>query len=316
MNIENCLEYEVKDKGYTLTYKTVSNDNKSYAIITGIKNLSPDFIDHGILEIPDIINGYDVNYIQRAAFSDNAFIKHVTLPHSLKGISNYAFKSSGVESVFICSGISYIDSYAFENCYNLKEVNFSEGIKTIEFAAFKNCISLESIIFPDSLTELGERALDDCRSLKSIYIGSGLENIGMSHTSDFANGCKSLNMITISPLNKYFKVENDVLYNEPYKTLVKVFNGSVKKDMTIPAWVKEVSIDSFADVKLSCLKIKQKELFGIDSAKIAAATDIYCIPNSHVYKFFKRRGYMVKSSIGENELDNFLNKISDNNIDK
>lgn len=316
MYINDNLEYKVEDKGYALKYKVISNNDKSYVTITGVKCLSPYFTDHGVVNIPDSIDGHSVNYIQRAAFSENTYVKHVTIPSSISGISNYAFKGSNIESVFISPGVSYIDSHAFEGCHNLKEVNFSEGIKTIEFAAFRNCRSLKTIIFPDSLTDLGEQALDDCYSLESIYIGSDLESIGMSHISDLASGCQSLKKITVSPLNKCFRVENNVLYNMPHKTLVKVLNDSTKKDMVIPIWVKEVSIDSFIDVELSSLKIKQKELFGVDSAKISAATDIYCVPNSRVYKFFKKHGYTVKSSIGENKLDNFLNKISDNNIDK
>ena len=312
------LRYETNN-GCTLFYKIVPPSPYSatpFVKITGIGKLSSEYLKDKTLTIPENIKGYEVRSIEESAFC-NADIGNVIIPDSVLYINDYAFKNSDVKSVHIGSGVRKLGVAVFEGCSDLKSVKLQEGLLKIFDNAFSECRSLTSIVIPDSVTELGDSVFDFCESLKSIHIGAGLKNIGEIKTTDFAFGCESLKKITVSPLNKRFKVEKDILYNIDEEMLIKVFNNSeIKKDVIIPNWVECLSHCSFHNVRIKNLVIKSPKLYGIGRSQIANVETVRCIPDSYTDEAFREMGIKTVP-VPENKIGNFINSLSDTeNISK
>lgn len=310
--------YEIENTGYTLFYKLKPSSQYSpepLVSITGLTFISSKSNNNKKLIIPEKINGHNVERIACSAFCKNEYIEKVVLPDTIKYIEEDAFRESSVKSIHLGKNIEQIGRCAFEKCHDLIDINLPEGLKVISEGAFMDCNSLTNIIFPDSLSSLGTSVLDCCDSLKSIHIGANLNNIGYSETSDFAFGAYSLTEITVSPFNKRYKVEKDILYDTYENFLIKIFNNSAQKDVVVPKWVEGVSLYSFDSVRIRNLIINQKDLLGIRAAQIENPVKVFCVPGSNVDEYFKSRNIKT-APVGENKLNKFLNEISDSNIDK
>ena len=75
-------------------------------------------------------------------------------------------------------GIETINSYAFNYCYKLTEVDMYNTVTTINSYAFSHCWNLKKIRLSDNLNVLGVEALANCDSLTKIELPTNLTNIG------------------------------------------------------------------------------------------------------------------------------------------
>ena len=91
-------------------------------------------------------------------------------------------------------GVTTIADWAFENSYNLKNIDIPETVTTIGDNAFCYCSALTSIDIPDNVTMLGDNAFKYCSSLINVMIGNGVTTIG---ANAFAN-CSNLKRVEIS----------------------------------------------------------------------------------------------------------------------
>lgn len=123
------------------------------------------------ITIPSKINGKKVTGIGYGLFQENRNIVSVKIPDSIK----------------------YIDSYCFNDCYNLRSVSFGKGLSAIGVGAFENCYNLRSVIIPDSVKSLGYLAFDDCSKLSSVTLSRNLSVI----EDNIFNGCSELTEIVI-----------------------------------------------------------------------------------------------------------------------
>lgn len=313
------LRYKTND-GYTLFYKVVPPSPYNaipFVKITGIDNLSSKFLKDKTLTIPENIEGYEVKCIEESAFC-NADINDVIIPDSVLYINDCAFKNSDIKSIHIGSGVRKLGMGVFEGCHDLKSVNLQEGLLTISDNAFLECCSLTSIVIPDSVTELGDSVFSFCESLELIHIGAGLKDIGEIKTNDFAFPCESLKEITISPLNKHFKVEKDILYNVDEKILMRVFNNAeTKRNVIIPDWVEHLSHYSFSDVRVKNLIVESPRVYGIARSRLSGVETIRCIPDSYTDKVFAAMGIKTIPIEKSNKIGDFINSLSDiENISK
>lgn len=166
---EKCNAY--KSVVIPQTLKTVSG-NSIYTIYspfyncTGIEDI---YIEEGIEEIlPNLFYGV----IGQGAGSVNYHI-----PDSVTTIGKSAFASQTNLTGFELgenSGLTTIESYAFEGCSALKFVYLPNSVTTMGSHVFKDCKALETIILPDSVTKIGEYAFDGCKALKSIRLPDAL----------------------------------------------------------------------------------------------------------------------------------------------
>lgn len=120
----------------------------------------------GCSSLENIVISQTVNLIGRYAFKQSG-LKSVYIPKSVDGIYEGAFANcESLEVATIeCSGT--IQDYAFNGCYNLSSVNFETGnrITSIGRYAFEGT-ALTSIVIPASTTWIGYHAFWGVTTLK------------------------------------------------------------------------------------------------------------------------------------------------------
>lgn len=167
------------------------------------KDIKIIIIDEGVTEI-----GY-------RAFHVFDSLSKVVLPESLRKIGDGAFEScenlteidisnveylgslafwgTGLESVTIPDGITYLELSVFGYCKNLKEVIFSSELKDTGAGTFRNCVSLEKVVLPDNIEIIGSYAFEYCTSLNEIAYGPNIKQIGRGAF----RGCTSLKKFVV-----------------------------------------------------------------------------------------------------------------------
>ncbi len=135
-----------------------------------------------------------IEEIESYGFSENRYLRGVTLPEGLKTLGSYAFESCGsLEKIVVPTNIKKIAAGTFIDCISLKEVMLPEELETIEEYAFSNCQKLETICLPNGVKKIGECAFKGCRGLKDVVLPEGLETI-----DDYAFvDCRSLETIRL-----------------------------------------------------------------------------------------------------------------------
>ena len=123
---------------------------------------------------------------------------YVGIPSSIEGlpvtgIGYSAFKGSSLSGVTVSGSVRYIDSFAFENCVNLKNVVMEYGLEDLGVFAFRGCSNLTSVTLPQSLKNLGGYVFADCVSLLQVAVPQYIVNIGSGSFSE----CSSLVSISI-----------------------------------------------------------------------------------------------------------------------
>lgn len=126
--------------------------------------------------------------------------------YTVTSIYKYAFYKSNVSSVTLCDTISYLDSYsfayskisnfdtnkvqtvgsyAFYNCQDLKNINYSETVTSIQSYAMAECVSLKEVVLPLKLTSLSTGLFNNDVLLDNVTIQTGVSLIN----SDSFKGC-------------------------------------------------------------------------------------------------------------------------------
>ncbi len=136
--------------------------------------------------------------IGESAFYDCDYLTAVTIPATVSDISNNAFESCdrlASADLSQATGLNYISSNLFKNCYALANVSLPEQITAINSNAFYNCDSLTSVAIPENVTSIGSNAFYDCQKLANVDMNQAesLTTIG-----DYAfYNCDSLKAIAI-----------------------------------------------------------------------------------------------------------------------
>lgn len=149
-------------------------------------------------------------------------VREITVPAEIDGkpvtrISDNAFGGwfhCDLEKVTLPDSVVSIGEYAFEECLQLKSVN-TANVKSIGKGAFLNC-----------------------PQLNSLELGSGLEQIG---GRAFA-GCPAV--LTISPENRFYRIENGIMYTFDGKTVITADRGMTECTM-LPGDLKTIAAGAF-----------------------------------------------------------------------
>ena len=84
-----------------------------------------------------------------------------------------------------------IDTYLFDACSNLANVNIPATVTTIGYGAFRNCEKLESITLPVSVTSIGSQAFRNCSMLAEVNIfAPSLQTYGNNAFQNTSDGLK------------------------------------------------------------------------------------------------------------------------------
>lgn len=126
--------------------------------------------------------------ISYKAFSGYTNLKSVTVPDAMLMISgfdgctaleSFRLSHSGLPApdpqTYFEPGAAYyyefvgIDSWSFNGCTSLREMEISPYISRIGECTFNDCISLPSITLPEAIKEINNQAFHGCSSLKDVY---------------------------------------------------------------------------------------------------------------------------------------------------
>ena len=126
----------------------------------------------------------DLEEIGDSAFLSSTSLKEAILPENLRTLGGAAFENSGIETVRLPEGLTYISDGCFYNCQQLKAVDLPETMETIGSGAFLCCTALEEITLPDSVRRISSDAFSQCTSLKYISLPEALRELDKTALSE------------------------------------------------------------------------------------------------------------------------------------
>lgn len=196
-------------------YYEVSADGK-YATVTNYDGVA------SRVSITKEYQGVPVTNIGDYAFIGNRNIKEIILPDTIVRIKEGAFSNSSLTYITLPDSVKTIETYAFMDCYNLREFEISKNVETIGAGAFVGTVNLglrvhnenqhfkyegnalyskdgtvlywynevstlqTSFVIPNTVKIIEQEAFVECRWLKQLTISSAVIEIkagAFSHSS-------------------------------------------------------------------------------------------------------------------------------------
>ena len=144
----------------------------------------------GNIEIPtNTSNGTAITTIASGAFENCSDLTAVKIPETIISIGWYAFKNTGLETVYFHATACEMGSNAnegystFTDNANLTKFVFGENVSKIPANACASAKNLQKVEFEGTVTEIGENAFFNCPSLSAIDL-SNVKTIGESAFKD------------------------------------------------------------------------------------------------------------------------------------
>lgn len=125
---------------------------------------------------------------------------------------------------------------------NNEYIKITNGISSIESSAFWDCNNLKEVVLPKTLIKLGGDAFYYCKYLKKLTISKNVSVIG---DNPFA-GCEDLIIENDSP---HFILENGVLYNKDKTILIHYTPSNINKEFVIPDGIAVLGKHCFYNCK-------------------------------------------------------------------
>jgi hypothetical protein len=171
----------------------------------------------GDVIIPEQFIYDDINYtvisIGAHAFENCNSLTSITIPNSIKSISEYAFyKCANLSAVKIydltawcnidfkgfAASPLYYAHHLYVNDEEIVDLIIPSKVTTINKEAFKGCTSITSVTIPNSVTNIGYESFLDCSSLTSATIGDNKNDVASTIIGDRAfYNCGGLESVTI-----------------------------------------------------------------------------------------------------------------------
>ncbi len=107
-------------------------------------------------------------------------LTEIVLGDNITSIGSSSFQGTPLTSLTLPSGLTSINSNAFENCDRLKSVVIPDHVTSVSSYAFCNCDSLQQLVIGSAVTSLGDYAFSGCVQLTTITGGTSLRTIGSS----------------------------------------------------------------------------------------------------------------------------------------
>lgn len=162
---QDILDYESNVK------KVEENDDFQYVIknndeIMILKYKNTSYLDE--IDFQDFSLGKVTKIFPKAFKSAN--IKSVHCGEWLKTIGFSAFEGSNIESIVFGKNLSKIKKYAFANCKNIVNVDFSfTNLSLVEKYAFSGCKAIEYVYFPESINKIEEGVFNGCTKANILF---------------------------------------------------------------------------------------------------------------------------------------------------
>ena len=241
----SVMPYEITEEGELLSSDlNLALQNEDTIIIPDIVTSIADGAFSGIDGVKTVIIPGSVEKIGANAFSYNSTLETIIIEDGVKEIGESAFRNcENLKKVIIPDTVTSIGKYGFQDCKNLEEVKLSNNIKKLEESLFWGCTNLKTIDIPESVETIDVSVFYECRSLNNIIIPKAVKEINWAA---FAF-CNNLTNMTIDVKNKYYKIEEGIIYTKNGETLVNVnANGIKGNTLTIKEGVKTILSRSFS----------------------------------------------------------------------
>lgn len=159
-----------------------------------------------------------------------------TIPSTVFEIRGDAFNYCVYLTTVTCgSAMTKIDDYAFRYCTSLKTVNFTEKIRAIGQYAFYGCSNITSTTLPNSLITIYSYAFYGC-GITSVTIPECLVDL-----LSCALGNCNITSIQVDSNNKYFRVEDGVLYDDAKTIIHRCVTNKVTDEFVVPSTVRTIN---------------------------------------------------------------------------
>lgn len=176
--------------------------------------------------VVNIYGGNSADFVIRGGVLEkyNGASTHVVIPDSVRCIGEKAFMDTYIESVSIPDSVKSIESEAFFNCRELREIRIPDSVKSIEPRAFFNCRELREIRIPDGVVEIKDYMFGECTSLSSVVLPNELTRI----CDSAFKYCKNLASINIPKSIEYIAgydcFDGCILSEEAFKGCCNLVN--------------------------------------------------------------------------------------------
>ena len=148
------------------------NDNYTYLITDEdeVCLIKATFNSKDIVEIPSVIDEYQVTAIGGKLFFQNTDLKEIILPDSVEEIGDYTFYCCSNLTKVTTENLKVVGKYAFSGCAKLESGKWLENLETIKNSAFENCDGFDGKIRLENIKNLETYAFRDCDSIEYIFI--------------------------------------------------------------------------------------------------------------------------------------------------
>ena len=221
------------------------------------------------------------------AFRNCAVVKIEKIPDSVTSIDSGAFAYSGIESIYIGSGMTTVTG--FGNCTNLKSVDASNASAIGQYA-FSGCTALENIKLSDELTSISSYAFSGCKALKLstlpeklniiggyAFSNSGIESIHMGDCVTYVGGysfynCTNLKNVTMSAVTQI----NEYAF----------YNCTSLESIDFPKTLISIGAYAFSgDTSLKSVKLEEgvKYIYSYAFRNCTGLTDVYVYEETQTF---------------------------------
>ena len=227
------------------------------------------------ITIPDSVTKITVDAWSGGAFSGCSNLESIIVDknnetYDSRGDCNAIIEKSSKKLILGCkntkipSGVTTIDSYAFEGCSGLTSITIPEGVTAIAYDAFSGCSNLESIIvdennktydsredcnaiiytadnrlilgckntkIPSGVTKIDSYAFEGCSGLTNIMIPDSVTKIDFGAFS----GCSNLESIIVDENNKTYDSREDcnaIIYTADNTLILGCKKTTIPSDVT------------------------------------------------------------------------------------
>ena len=149
----------------------------AFAIAASASDFKSGYLCYNILSEKD--STCEVTYNGKDYYHDPYTVDSVVVPMYVKTdkgtyrvvrIGNYAFNDATIRSITLPYSLKEIGEWAFCSCLALPEVMIPEGTVTISDNAFYGCAGLQEVVIPQSVTSIGVSAFQGCSMLETVKI--------------------------------------------------------------------------------------------------------------------------------------------------
>lgn len=224
------------------------------------------------------------------AFSSSPLLTTLVLPNGVSSIGEQAFRNSGLQSVTIGSGLTWVGDGVFYGCSQITSFTVSPqnpSFSSNEFGWFNKNFSTLYLLLPNltgtvtlplltrevaryainfcnvstlnlnpGLTTVQSFNINDCPQLTSVFIPqtvTTLSGINNSNSGIF-KACPLLTTITVDPASTAYKTIDNVLFNGTTTRLV-YFQKSRTGSYVMPTTVTSASTGALQGISLTSITL-------------------------------------------------------------